>query len=271
MSDKFQEDVLSLVKRIPRGKVTTYGELARELTGSARAARAVGQAVAKNPRPISVPCHRVVRSNGDVGGYSLGVAQKIKLLREEGVEIKGGKVLNFEQHLLRFKGETLRFVTDRMLGKLSTWLRILGHDTVYAAEIPLKNGYEEKDEDNAIAAFAKQETRILLTRDKGLAASAIKKGVQCVQITTDAVMEQLKELLYYNPDMNLEPVPVRCSECNALIRKVEAGEEDLLKEKSYVPAGLIGEWDFWVCERCGRIYWEGGHWRDIRARLRQLK
>jgi len=98
----FQEAVLKIVKQIPKGKLMTYGEIARELTGSVRAARAVGQAVAKNPYPVVVPCHRVVRSNGDVGGYSLGVDKKIKLLSEDGVEIKGRKVLNFEQSLFLF-------------------------------------------------------------------------------------------------------------------------------------------------------------------------
>ena len=166
------------------------------------------------------------------------------------------------------KEATLRFVTDRMLGKLSTWLRVLGHDTVYAADI---KSIEEEDEDRAIVALAEHETRILLTRDKNLAASARKKGVQCVQIKTDGVMEQLKELLRHNIYINLEPVPVRCSECNARIRKVEEGAEDILKEKSYVPKGMIGKSDFWVCERCGRIYWEGSHWRNMREKLRELK
>jgi O-6-methylguanine DNA methyltransferase len=264
MAKNFQEEVLNLVKQIPEGKVTTYGEIAREITGSVRAARAVAQAVAKNPYPLIIPCHRVVRSNGDVGGYSLGVDKKIRLLRAEGVVIKGRKVVNFEKIL--FKKE-LRFVTDRMLGKLSTWLRILGHDTVYAAEV--KEG--DEDEDKALIALAEHEARILLTRDKNLALSARKRGVQCVQIKTDEVMEQLKELLRHNMNINLEPVPVRCSECNARIRKVEEGEEDILREKSYVPTQMIGKWDFWICEHCGRIYWEGSHWRNMRERLKELK
>lgn len=92
---------MNLVKQIPKGKVTTYGEIAREITGSVRAARAVAQAVAKNPYPINIPCHRVVRSNGDVGGYSLGVDKKIRLLSEERIEIKGRKVMNFEQVLFK--------------------------------------------------------------------------------------------------------------------------------------------------------------------------
>jgi methylated-DNA-[protein]-cysteine S-methyltransferase len=102
MAVKFQEAVLSRVKQIPRGKVTTYGEIARAITGTVGAARAVGQAVARNPYPILIPCHRVVRSSGDLGGYCLGVAKKIGLLSAEGIEIIGGKVLNFEQVLFLF-------------------------------------------------------------------------------------------------------------------------------------------------------------------------
>ena len=102
MDLNFPEEVLNIVKQIPKGKLMTYGEIARELTGSVRAARAVGQAVAKNPYPVVVPCHRVVRSDGDIGGYSSGVEKKIKLLSAEGVEIKGRKVVKFEQSLFLF-------------------------------------------------------------------------------------------------------------------------------------------------------------------------
>ena len=102
MDGNFQEEVLKLVKQIPKGKLMTYGEIARELTGSVRAARAVGQAVATNPYPVVVPCHRVVRSDGGIGGYSSGVEKKIKLLSAEGVEIKGRKVVKFEQTLFLF-------------------------------------------------------------------------------------------------------------------------------------------------------------------------
>ncbi len=94
---------MNRVKQIPKGKVTTYGEIARAITGKVSAARAVGQAVARNPYPIIIPCHRVVRSSGDLGGYSLGVAKKIGLLSAEGIEIIGGKVLDFERVLFLFQ------------------------------------------------------------------------------------------------------------------------------------------------------------------------
>ena len=167
--------------------------------------------------------------------------------------------------------ETIRFVTDRMFGKLSTWLRVLGYDTVYAADLNDSSVRAVEDEDKALAAFANVESRVLLTRDKGLVAAATKKGVQCLYIQADEVMEQLNELLRYNVNLNLEPVPLRCSVCNASIRPVEESEEDMLKETSYVPTSMVGKWEFWICVRCGRIYWEGSHWRNMRKMLRQLQ
>jgi uncharacterized protein with PIN domain len=164
--------------------------------------------------------------------------------------------------------ETIRFVTDRMLGKLSTWLRILGYDTIYAAEVK----GECVEEDESLATLAEHEVRILLTRDKMLASYAKRRGVQCVHIKTAEVMMQLKELLRHFQNLNLEPVSIRCSLCNGRLRKVvEEEEEDILQEKSYVPTNMIGECDFWICNRCGQIYWEGSHWRNMRERLKQLQ
>lgn len=88
---KFQTRVLELVSKVPRGRVTTYKELARAL-GNRKACRAVGNALAANPRLPSVPCHRVVRSDGKIGGYKLGSRRKIELLLREGVEVEKGKV-----------------------------------------------------------------------------------------------------------------------------------------------------------------------------------
>nr|CBH39012.1 conserved hypothetical protein, DUF82 family [uncultured archaeon] len=174
------------------------------------------------------------------------------------------KMVNIEKEA----EETIRFITDRMLGKLSTWLRILGYDTIYASEV--KGDCVEEDE--SLAALAEHEARILLTRDKILAASATRKGAQCVHMKTGVVMGQLKELLRHYPNLNLEPFLIRCSLCNGRLRKVrEEEEEDMLREKSYVPTSMIGECDFWICNCCGQIYWKGSHWRDMRERLKELQ
>ncbi len=86
----FHRQVLLAAARIPRGSVTTYGALARSL-GKPRAARAVGRALATNPVPLVIPCHRVIASDGSLGGYSAsnGVATKLQLLRFEGAALPG--------------------------------------------------------------------------------------------------------------------------------------------------------------------------------------
>ncbi len=87
----FNEKCYEILRRVPRGKVTTYGELAKAVE-SPRAARAVGNAMNKNPYAPKVPCHRVVGSDGKLVGFASGVDEKVKMLKKEGVEIVNGKV-----------------------------------------------------------------------------------------------------------------------------------------------------------------------------------
>lgn len=91
MSTEFQESVFKAACRIPRGKVTSYSQIANAI-GRPEAARAVGNALNKSPLMPRCPCHRVVRSDLSVGGYVSGTKAKIKLLRAEGVKIIGGRV-----------------------------------------------------------------------------------------------------------------------------------------------------------------------------------
>jgi methylated-DNA-[protein]-cysteine S-methyltransferase len=79
----FQRKVWAITQAIPRGQTRTYGEIARE-AGSPGAARAVGQAMACNPWPVVVPCHRVVGSDGSLTGFGGGVAMKRQMLAMEG-------------------------------------------------------------------------------------------------------------------------------------------------------------------------------------------
>ncbi len=107
MPTPFQQAVWDAVRQIPRGRVTTYGEIARHLgTG---AVRAVGSAVAKNPHAPAVPCHRVVRSDGMAGQYSggQGMATKIALLREEGIEVHNGRIVAFESAIWRYPSQSV--------------------------------------------------------------------------------------------------------------------------------------------------------------------
>ena len=80
----FEARVYAVVRRIPRGRTRSYQWVARQL-GNPALARAVGNALNRNPDPRKTPCHRVIRSDGTVGGYAFGPAKKRALLRREGV------------------------------------------------------------------------------------------------------------------------------------------------------------------------------------------
>ena len=86
----FNEKCYDILRKVPKGKVTTYGEIARAL--GTKAYRAVGNAMNKNPYAPRVPCYRVVGSNGKMVGFADGVSKKIKMLKAEGVEVVEGKV-----------------------------------------------------------------------------------------------------------------------------------------------------------------------------------
>ncbi|GAI81218.1 unnamed protein product [marine sediment metagenome] len=89
----FQKKVLVFEKQIPYGWVSTYGRLAKKI-GVPRASRAVGQALARNPFPIIIPCHRVIKANGSLGGFQGGLKLKRNLLELEGVQFhREGKVI----------------------------------------------------------------------------------------------------------------------------------------------------------------------------------
>ena len=83
------EKVYKLVKKIPKGKVSTYKAIS-EVTGIHP--RVVGMILHRNPDPVSVPCYRIIRSDGSLGGYSRGIRKKIELLRKDGIEIRNGKI-----------------------------------------------------------------------------------------------------------------------------------------------------------------------------------
>jgi len=87
----FRKKVFNVVSKIPRGNFLSYKEVAR-LAGSSGAWRAVGNILNKN-RSLKISCHRVIKSNGKIGGFRLGIKNKIALLKREGLKIKNKKVI----------------------------------------------------------------------------------------------------------------------------------------------------------------------------------
>jgi methylated-DNA-protein-cysteine methyltransferase related protein len=100
-STAFTTRVLSLVRRIPPGRVATYGDIAAA-AGHPRAARAVGN-IMRGCRAPGVPCHRVIAAAGRIGGYGGYTGLKRELLRAEGVELRGTTVRDFDARRFRFR------------------------------------------------------------------------------------------------------------------------------------------------------------------------
>ena len=102
MPTPFQQKVYTLCRRIPKGRVSTYKEIGNALGGKGQIYRAVGVALNKNPYAPEVPCHRVVSSDGSLGGFAHGNAAKRKVLEKEGIVIKDNKIIGFEKVIYRF-------------------------------------------------------------------------------------------------------------------------------------------------------------------------
>ena len=96
----FDQKCYSALVQIPKGRVVTYSILAKWI-GHPKAYRAVGNAMSKNDNAPLIPCHRVVKSNGEIGGYAKGSNVKVQLLEAEGIRIKNKKVVNLVKYLFK--------------------------------------------------------------------------------------------------------------------------------------------------------------------------
>jgi deoxyribonuclease V len=134
--------IFEATSQIPRGMVSTYGDIAKGL-GDVRASRAVGTVLAKNPRPIVVPCHRVVYGDGRTGwydGHGKGAQRKMELLRSEGVRIIDGRVDDFER--VRFKNFKIPMILkdlaeeqERLQGQITESDDFSGPDYVVGLDV----------------------------------------------------------------------------------------------------------------------------------------
>ena len=87
--------------QVPEGNVTTYSDLAKAV-GLKNGQRVIGAIMKKNPFPVIVPCHRVVKSNGKIGGYVYGERVKSQILAREGIKIKAGRIMDFDKEKFYF-------------------------------------------------------------------------------------------------------------------------------------------------------------------------
>ena len=98
---KIEEKIYRKLLQVPAGYVTTYGDLAKSINLK-NGQRLVGQIMKKNPFPVIIPCHRVIKSDGTVGGYAYGTERKNYMLTKEGLKINNNKILDFKNNLFHF-------------------------------------------------------------------------------------------------------------------------------------------------------------------------
>jgi uncharacterized protein len=148
-----------------------------------------------------------------------------------------------------------KFITDRMLGTLTRYLRFMGYDTTSA------NGLPEGDpkEDTLLLAIAKQECRLLLTKDAELAR---RGNASALLIISDDVIEQVQQLI----DLHLVRRRLdmsRCSLCNTELREANTCE---IENTEYAPKDWRDLSFFW-CRHCQKLYWNGSHGRQLEQRI----
>ena len=98
---RIEEKIYCKLLQVPEGYVTTYGDLAKAINLK-NGQRVVGKIMKNNPFPVIVPCHRVVKSDGTIGGYAYGIERKKHMLSKEGLKIKDNKILDFKNNLFEF-------------------------------------------------------------------------------------------------------------------------------------------------------------------------
>ena len=154
----------------------------------------------------------------------------------------------------------MRFVLDGMLGKLTRWLRMMGHDALYLNDA----------QDRALVANAIQEKRILLTSDVALYRYATTHGAEAFLVKGRTEAERLASLASrFKLDLSVETTRSRCPTCGF---ELKAASKEEVKGK--VPESTFNVFDeFWACSNpdCGKVYWQGSHWGNIGALLEKAR
>ena len=170
----------------------------------------------------------------------------------------------------------MKFLADRMLGRLSSWLRILGYDTLSANSFAdLSNAAE----DTFMLQLSGSEERALLTKDTQLHTRARQKcSIPSLLVQEGDVLCQLNQVRQqYGLVFPEEPVPVRCSVCNGMLELVSTEDILLSYEINKLRAkGVDIEKfthryiHFYKCSQCYKIFWKGQHWRNMVNKTRRL-
>ena len=151
-----------------------------------------------------------------------------------------------------------RFLADAMLGSVARKLRIFGFDTLYIAHAP----------DDEILKAGIDQGRVILTADKELFKRVVKAGAPGVLVSGSGEVDDIAHILSKNgvTSVRLDGIGSRCSICNGLLE-----ERTPEQVKNGIPDRVAEcHSEFYQCASCGKMYWEGGHLRRIRALARSV-
>ena len=149
----------------------------------------------------------------------------------------------------------MRFLIDGMLGSLCRWLRIIGYDSEY----------RRSTIDEELIKEAKKTGRILLTRDRSLVLRSKKHGIKIKYVEGSTNEERIRFLINCL-GLKADTRNSRCPLCNGGLNKIKKESiVDKVPNKTFKHYNL-----YWMCKKCGRVYWRGSHWKNISKFLRSF-
>ena len=151
------------------------------------------------------------------------------------------------------------FIVDAMLGKLATWLRLTGHDTFYSTKV----------HDDELLRIAIDQNRILLTSDAILSRRAMNAGAEVMLVRGSVDEEVASVFSKYGISPDADPSKSRCTKCNGSLTHLKDEEKERIK--NLVPEQTYNHYtDFWFCEYCKSVFFEGGQLSNINDYMNRL-
>jgi uncharacterized protein with PIN domain len=151
----------------------------------------------------------------------------------------------------------MKFITDGMLGKLTRWLRMLGHNVKYFDRLT----------DKQIIIVAKKERRVLLTRDLELHQQAMARSVKSLYLNGKNEEKLAKLAKKLKIKLKIDMKTSRCPKCNTRIRPIP--KDTVLQKVEHNT--FLNYNEYWICPKCKQIYWQGAHWEKIAATLEKAR
>jgi uncharacterized protein with PIN domain len=154
------------------------------------------------------------------------------------------------------------FIVDAMLGKLATWLRLVGHDAFYSTKV----------HDDELLRIALEQDRVLLTSDAILARQAKEAGAEVMLVRGTVDEEVATVFLKFGINPDADPSKSRCTKCNGSLTHIKGEEKEQIK--GLVPHQTYNHYsEFWLCGYCKSVFFQGGQWTNIEeymGRIAQL-